>query len=391
MNMNITTFIEKMSNFSASSEGVTRLPFTSASQQAFEYIKTVMESIGLKVYADKYGTLQGHLQCRSNKSIILASHYDSVPCGGKYDGVGGIATALAVADYFISHSLIPKFSIDILALNDEEGVRFNQGFLSSKAIVEDLDISNIYDKDTRESLENLLALQYYGTDTITLSTTLKDAFGYIETHIEQGDVLERNLASIGLVNGIVGIKRYYVTILGTSGHAGTIPMDHRADALVRACKIINDLNELVSHYDNAVLTVGSLTVSPNVINVIPNKVVFSIDLRTSNQSDLEKLDRELYRICNYEEFPQSRLSKNTDIYPISLQNAQTKELEFILESNNMRYMSIQSGAGHDAQIFAPYLLASMLFVPSHLGLSHCPQEFTKSSYFLKLRVFYMNF
>lgn len=144
--MNLENFIQYIAKFSDQSyEGVTRLPFTEESQQASLFIIDTMKSLGLEVYSDKYGTIQGHFTGKSEESIIIASHYDSVVNGGKYDGMVGVAVGLAVVDYFVSNHIVPKYSIDVLALNDEEGVRFNKGFLSSKVVTETLQEADVFD------------------------------------------------------------------------------------------------------------------------------------------------------------------------------------------------------------------------------------------------------
>lgn len=236
-----------------------------------KYMKSIidtMKSLGLEIYSDKYGTIQGHLTGKSEESMIIASHYDSVVNGGKYDGMAGIAVELAVVDYFVSNYITPKYSIDVLALNDEEGVRFNQSFLSSKVVTETVKEADIFDKETKKPLIDLIALNLYGSDKISLTATLKNAKRYMEVHIEQGMILENNNLDIGLVENIVGIKRYFITVKGSSGHAGTTPMEYRSDALVTATKLIADLQSIPNKYKDSVFTIGYMNVSPNAINVM---------------------------------------------------------------------------------------------------------------------------
>ena len=384
----ISDFIDKMSTFSVNNEGVTRLPFTNESKLAFDYIVKQMKDIGLKVFSDKYGTIQGHLAGHKKESIIIGSHYDSVINGGKYDGIVGIAVGLSIADYFISNNIKPEYSIDILALNDEEGVRFNTGFTSSKAITGNLNELNIYDKNNNETLQTLLHQQMYGNSSITLSNTLKDSKKFIEVHIEQGSILEDNKCDIGIVDSIVGIKRYYVTVCGSSGHAGTTPMQYRSDALVAASKMIYDLSMIPDNYKDMVLTVGSMNVYPNAINIIPSEVKFSIDVRSPYKEDLSIVDNDIRKVCNtpIKEFPYNilvKIEKSTDISPVLLDKVEIKKIEKIVKNYTIKYQHIHSGAGHDAQIFASHIPTSMLFVPSHLGYSHRPDEFTEIEYINK--------
>ena len=386
----VNKFIDELSRYSSGSEGVTRLPFTQESSEAFNYIKKTMTDLGLSVFTDKYGTVQGHLDGEIDKSIIIASHYDSVKSGGKYDGVLGIAVGLAVADYFLTNKIKPKFGINILALNDEEGVRFNKGFLSSKAITDTLNINDIRDKESGETLEKLLKYNLYGNDEITLSTTLSDAIKFIEVHIEQGFQLEGLLKDIGIVDNIVGIKRFHVTVCGFSGHAGTTPMEYRSDALVAACKIITDLQNVPQAYEDLVLTVGYMSVSPNAINVIPGSVHFSIDVRSANQKDLDEAEKWIKHIClnnSATNFPSNNsvmFERNVDLGVTSLSKKLGNALEEVVKEFTPDYLHMNSGAGHDSQIFAPFMETAMLFVPSHLGISHNPKEYTEEKYINKV-------
>lgn len=387
--MDLQAFIEKMSSFSSGQNGVTRLPFTEESKHAFEYIVETMKSMGLCVYTDKYGTIQGHLAGSCKNSVIIGSHYDTVINGGKYDGVAGIAVGLAVANYFTSNNIVPKYSIDLLALNDEEGVRFNTGFTSSKAITGNLQEETVYDRESRESLKIILSKKMYGKDVITLYSTLKNAKCFIEVHIEQGCILENHGCDIGIVDDIVGIKRYFVTIGGFSGHAGTIPMEYRSDALVAASKVIYDLSKIPYNYKDMVLTVGSMNVYPNAVNVIPDKVVFSIDVRSSRKEDLKKVHTNIRNVCENSvvtNFPNNYsvlIEPGININPLILDVKQAAIIEKVVQTHTSRYRHMHSGAGHDAQIFQPYMPVSMLFVPSHKGYSHRPDEYTDEKYIKK--------
>lgn len=238
-------------------------------------------------------------------------------------------------------------------------------------------------KETNTPLIDLVALNLYGSDTISLTTTLKNAKRYIEVHIEQGMILENNNLDIGLVENIVGINRYFITVKGSSEHAGTTPMEYRSDALVSATKLITDLQAIPKKYKDCVFTVGYMNVSPNAINVIPDTVVFSIDTRSPNIEDLKQIEKDIKQICNQNSNHSISIQRTTNIKPISLLNEQTTELKKSIENCSISYMPINSGAGHDSQIFSEFMPTSMLFVPSHLGYSHRPDEYTDIKYIEK--------
>ena len=151
--------------------------------------------------------------------------------------------------------------------------------------------------------------------------------GYIETHIEQGIILEKGNYDLGLVQNIVGIKRFYITIIGESGHAGTISMKYRSDALVKASQLITKISDIPFKYEDSVLTIGYLNVSPNAINIIPNKVTFSIDIRSSDIIKLNQIEKDIENIINKNNNKDIVIEKSTNVLPVSLLNEQTNGIE----------------------------------------------------------------
>ena len=379
MDYELGVFIEELSKFSAEGPGVTRVPFTKASRQGWEYICQTMEDIGLIVKTDAYGTVLGHLDGQKKESVIIGSHYDSVVQGGKYDGVAGIAIGLAVAAYFVRNGI----NLDILATNDEEGGTFTNGFLSSKYMCGMLQEEECKSAMTGKTLKEFLAEQWYtksgkGTDDLRLETALKDVVQYIEPHIEQGGILWDSQEQIGIVKHIVGITRLYVTVSGVSNHTGTTSMDKRKDAMVAASQMICSIPNLVRPYQGAVATVGQISCNPNSSNVIPGQVKFSVDIRSANNDDMENLAKDIREMVMRESIHGFDIVQWEPELAIPMNNELVKRMEKICKKQGISYRIMNSGAGHDAQLFARKLDTVMLFVPSENGISHNPEEFTRT-------------
>lgn len=379
----IGTFIENLSHHSAEGPGVTRLPFTQESRAGWEYICQTMESIGLAVKTDAYGTVLGHLEGRQKESAVIGSHYDSVVQGGKYDGAAGIAIGLAVASYFVEQGMVPSYSLDILATNDEESVTFTHGFLSSKCICGLLHEKEYQNAVTGRNLKGCLSENWYsgegrGQDDIRLVSTLKHVVQYIEPHIEQGGILWDSQEQIGIVRHIVGITRLHVTVNGISNHAGTTPMDKRKDAMAAAGRIIGMIPELVYPYKGAVATVGQIFCNPNVSNVIPNQVKFTVDIRSASDIDRQKLTKDIQNLVARESPVDFEIVQGVQEVAVPMNRELVKAMEDICREQGIAYRIMNSGAGHDAQLFGAFLDTVMLFVPSRDGISHSPEEFTRT-------------
>ncbi len=382
MKYEISTFLENLSQFSAPGPGVTRRSFTKESQDAWEYIILTMESLGLKVRTDNLGTIVGHLEGKRKESIMLGSHYDSVIQGGKYDGAVGIAVGLAVAAYFAEKGIRPDYSLDILATNDEEGGTIGDGFLSSKHICGLLQEEKCKNEATGKSLNEYISEGWYtksgrGRDDLRLNTAFQNVIQYIETHIEQGGILWENQEQIGVVKHIVGLTKLFVTIRGISNHAGTTPMDLRKDAMVAAAKVISKIPELACAYEGAVATVGAIYCSPNADNVIPGEVRFAVDIRSACDEDRRKLVDAITSLIQQQSPVSCEIVQSLNQVAVAMDPKLVSTMEQICRDAHYRYRIMNSGAGHDAQVFGLYLDTVMLFIPSQDGISHSPQEFSR--------------
>lgn len=387
----VMDFLEQLARFSSTqpdTEGVTRLPFTREQEAAAKFLYDRMRMLGMEAHADSYGTVAGILPGRSKDCVLIASHYDTVPCGGKFDGTAGIAVGLEAVRYLREHGMVPRYTVAVGALNDEEGIRFNYGFLSSKMICGELDeaaLIHTVDRQTGRTLREITAEERFRTiPEISFRTILQPVTRCLEIHVEQGPVLDRRGIDCGVVERIVGLRHSIFELKGESNHAGTTPMDERKDPLPALGEILAGIPAIAKSYPQAVATVGHVQVWPNAMNVIAERVEFSLDARSGNEADLEAMMAEIRRLTRRVTAKHSGLSlrerDGTCAPPVSMDEAWTRELEQSVQKTGATCLRMQSGAGHDAQIFARHLKTAMLFLPSQGGYSHSAREDTGSEH-----------
>lgn len=382
----IEQHINLLSQYTATPKaGVTRLTYSKEDLEARNYIKNVMRNYNLTVSEDGLGNIFGKLEGLdpTAPSVIVGSHFDSVPNGGAFDGAAGVVVGLEVAALFQEHQIQPVNSLEVIAMVEEEGSRFGGGLMGSRGmmgLLSDDDFSSIEDKNGVSVKE---AMATIGLDfTKEKYRDPKTIKAFLELHIEQGPILEEKNIAIGVVDAIVGLTQIEVTIHGKAGHAGTTPMDKRADALVTAAEIISAFPKLAEDVGNGtVITTGQLDVFPNGSNVIPSKVIFSVDIRSGEE---EKVQQAISKVIALIE------SQNTlNVQCVAEQLLHTtpkvmdKQVRSLLEEAcgklDISYCQISSGAGHDAMIFSDHTACGMIFIPSRDGLSHCPEEWSDTS------------
>jgi allantoate deiminase len=381
----VESHIATLSTFTATpGKGTTRLTYSSEDLQARQYIKEKMKEYGLAVREDGFGNIFGKLEgtLKDAPSVLVGSHFDSVPNGGSYDGPAGVVAGLEVAALFAENQLKPKYPLEVIALVEEEGARFGGGLMGSRGIVgllDEEDFNSLIDKDGIYAVE---AMRKIGLDpSLPKKREPKTMKAYLELHIEQGPILEEKGIPIGVVEAIVGLTQLEVTVKGQAGHAGTTPMDRRADALVTAAKMIAQFPELAeSEGEGTVVTTGRLNVFPNGANVIPDEVVFTVDIRSGKEEHVLNVIQKVKELAHFYSGKGIEVSveqllyiqpkeMNKDI--VSLLKKKTSELD-------IPKCSINSGAGHDAMVFSDFTNVGMLFIPSKDGLSHCPEEWSDS-------------
>ncbi|CAH0190899.1 Allantoate amidohydrolase [Peribacillus sp. Bi96] len=380
----VALMIEWLASFGATeSNGVTRLLYSKEWLRAQQAMKAEMEKENLDTYFDSVGNLFGRLEGTgsSGGTILTGSHIDTVRNGGKYDGAYGvIASFLAVKRLYKAYGP-PRKTIEVVSFCEEEGSRFPLTFWGSRNIQGIYDLDHVRDLKDTEGISFLEAMKKSGFEPEAYIRPVRDDIDrFVEIHIEQGAVLEKNQNTIGVVSHIVGQRRFTVKIVGESDHAGTTPMSYRKDAVSAASEFISFLTKKAKRMDpDLVATVGRMDVKPNVPNVIAGEVEFSLDIRHHEEVILDKFCQEIFSTFDSlakEAEMQMEILQWMDVKPVALDMEMNRLVQKIAEDKNTPYQDMVSGAGHDAQVFGSFCPTCLLFVPSQGGISHSPKEFT---------------
>jgi allantoate deiminase len=359
-------------------EGVTRLAWSTDLESALDWCASLMEEAGLDVERDGAGNLIGRWQGGSGPAVLAGSHLDTVPSGGAFDGALGVLGAIDAVRELKAAGLRPERSIWVAAFMDEEGVRFGASMLGSRAFAGE-DIVELGDRADANGITVREAMAAVGRDfSDALNARAVERVGaYIELHVEQGPVLERHGADLGVVTAITGMAGLRLRFEGRPRHAGSTPMDERRDALVGAARFVTGLRDRAREDGELRATVGALDVSPGASNVIPGEVALSVDLRSTTSSELDmaiSLVRELAAEIASEEGLGHELIELYRHSPLPMDDELIELLEASASEAGATTMRLQSGAAHDASVIGRHVPAAMLFVPSHDGISHAPDE-----------------
>ena len=380
----IEQHIDALKQFTATpGQGVTRLTYSKEDVQARNYIKEKMTEYGLAVSEDGFGNIFGKLEgtLLDAPSVIIGSHFDSVPNGGAYDGTAGVVVGLEVAALFQELQLKPTYPLEVIAMVEEEGSRFGGGLMGSRGMMGLLSEEDFYDLADKDGILATDAMSEIGLDyskeKVRLPETIK---AFLELHIEQGPILEEKGIRIGVVEAIVGLNHLEVTVQGRAGHAGTTPMDYRSDALVVAAKLIATFPQIAKETGyGTVITTGRLQVFPNGANVIPDKVVFSVDIRSGKEKQISQARQQVDELLSaHNGVGGITISAEEQLFiePKELDSELRGLLKEVSDELSIPYCSMSSGAGHDAMVLSDFTACGMLFIPSKDGLSHCPEEWS---------------
>jgi allantoate deiminase len=381
----VQVLIEGLDLFTATpGQGTTRLTYSAEYRRARDFLAGQMVEAGLEVREDAVGNLFGRLEGTQPDlaPILVGSHLDSVPNGGRFDGPAGVVAGLETAFLFRDLGLQPKRPIDVVALIEEEGARFGGGLMGSRLLTGQLDPVRLADLRDDAGISAAEAMADYGLDPAQAGQAVLSpgqVHAFLELHIEQGPVLEAERQDVAIVEQIVGLAQLKVTVRGRAGHAGTTPMDQRRDALVGAVRILGQLPDLARQVGrDAVLTVGKLEVLPGGSNVIPELVTFTVDLRAPAEEDVARLIEMTRAAVNHAagngltvEIEQQLFAPPT---PLSVQIHAALSAQ--AEALGLSHRVMVSGAGHDAMIMAGFAPTGLIFVPSRGGISHAPEEWT---------------
>jgi allantoate deiminase len=365
--------------------GVARLAHSKKDKEAVLKVKRWMEDVGLTARIDNFGNLIGRLEGENSDApaLLIGSHIDSQPYGGRFDGVLGVLGALEVIQTLQEQKITPAIPIEVIAFSDEEGSRFNKGLFGVRGILGKLEEGEL-DRQDKDGVTRREALIEFGCDPDKFKESEVDVSkitAFLELHIEQGPVLEAKGEPVGIVTGISGPLWLTVEMTGLAGHAGSVPMPMRQDALVGAAKVIVKLNELASKIPGAptVGTVGSLNVFPDSRNIIPEKVTFTVDLRDIDESRRDELETEL-RLAIHQIAAEHGLKYTITEDTKSEPRFCDKKIMDIMrtESKDMglNVPELMSGPFHDSLTMSYVCDYAMIFVRSKDGISHNPKEYS---------------
>jgi beta-ureidopropionase / N-carbamoyl-L-amino-acid hydrolase len=360
--------------------GLTRLALTDEDKRGRDWMVARMREAGLRVSIDRMGNIFGERPgAAALPPVLMGSHVDSVPTGGKYDGQLGVLCGLEAIRRLNDEKIRTRHPVTLAIFTNEEGARFQPAMIASGVMAGKIALEDAYnarDKDGLRLVDELERIGYLGAEPCVA----RPFRAYLELHIEQGPFLEEEGLHVGVVEGIVAIAWSRLTIHGVQDHAGPTPMRTRHDALVAAADVIGGVRKIARDLGgDLVTTVGNVVVAPNIVNAIPGRVTLSIDMRDPRDETLDQARARLetvvreaceregvrYELEHYWRVPYTPFDRDV-----------VDAVERAARASGARYRRIRSGAGHDAQYMAAIGPAGMVFVPSRDGRSHCEEEYT---------------
>jgi len=360
--------------------GLTRLALSDEDKRGRDWMVGRMREAGLSITVDQMGNIFGQRAGDPGlPPVMMGSHVDSVPTGGRYDGQLGVLCGLEVIQSLNDAKIRTRHPVTLAIFTNEEGARFQPAMIASGVMAGKIALEDAYnarDKDGIRLVDELERIGYLGAEPCVA----RPFRAYLELHIEQGPFLEEAGLSVGVVEGIVAIAWSRLTIHGVQDHAGPTPMRIRHDALVAAAEVVGGVRRIAREMGGElVTTVGNLVVAPNIVNAIPGRVTLSIDMRDPQDAALDRARTRLEAIVREaceREGVRYELEHYWRVPYTPFDRGVVDAVERAAGGAGARHRRIRSGAGHDAQYMAAIGPAGMVFVPSHDGRSHCEEEFT---------------
>ena len=354
--------------------GIDRIAFSRADMEGRLHVEALMRSAGLTTHTDGVGNTIGRYEGAGElPAIVIGSHTDTVPRGGKYDGALGVLAGIAAVRCLHSAGMRLRHPVEIVNFTAEEAT-MPGGTLGSHGWVEALDPAT-FDLPAWDNRPVRIHLSEAGIDLARVPDARRDPAtlaAFLELHIEQGETLERSAKEIGVVQGIVGIRRYLATFTGAANHAGTTGMERRRDALVTAAPFIPFVRE-TAIANRIVGTIGKVDVLPGAPNVIPGQVNLQVEIRGLDEA---VLDRAAQQLRTWAEAVGGSLTQLSAKPAVQSDERLLATLRAACSALALDYLEMPSGAGHDAMNMAFICPMAMLFVPSQGGVSHAPEEYT---------------
>jgi N-carbamoyl-L-amino-acid hydrolase len=379
----LNAHLRELAQFGKTPEGGThRLAYSDADIEARQYAMKLMREAKLDVSIDAAGNIVGRRVGSDTalKPLMIGSHIDSVPAGGSYDGQVGSMGAIEVAQTLAEKNVRLRHPLEVIIFQNEEGGTIGSAAITRGLTEKDLNLVSNSKKTIREGIK------FIGGDPDKLASAIRkkgDLAGYVELHIEQGGILYQEKINIGVVEGIVGVNWWDVTIEGFANHAGTTPMNQRHDALLAAAKYIDAVNRVVTSIPGRqVGTVGKIQAFPGAYNIIPGKVITSLGLRDLDAAKVQMMYEKIQAEVRQIEAATGTKFDFKQINPSQPALTDTRFRSVIDDAAKQLGLTtklLPSGAGHDAQEIAHICPMGMIFVPSRDGISHSPREFSEAA------------
>jgi len=378
----IMELADRLAHWSESSDGLTCTYLSPAHRAVAAQIRDLMREAGLTTEIDTVANVIGRYPAADSAApaLIVASHYDTVRNAGRYDGRLGVLTALILAEHLGRLGRKLPFHLDVIAFSEEEGVRFSSSFLGSSAVAGRFDAKLLERRDA-QGVTLAAAMAEAGLDATKIPALARrrdGLVGYLEVHIEQGPVLLEEGLPVGIVSAITGSVRSMVTITGTAGHAGTVPMARRHDAAAAAAELVLYVEKRCAQAPTLVGTVGKLVVPNGAINIIPGRCELTLDVRSGDDATR---DAAMSDILSEMERITARRGVTIDSQEVQRTAAVQcsarlqKVLADAVVGAGVKPRHLPSGAGHDAMMFSGLTDVAMLFVRcGNGGVSHSPRE-----------------
>ena len=380
------TSLEKMT--SSPDKGVTRLIYSEQEREAKAYIREWMDVVGLDIHEDEFGNLFGTWVGRQPElgQVWIGSHLDAPLCGGSFDGVAGVITALEAIHWMKRTAATPERSIVLVIFAGEEPTRFGIGCLGSRVLTGELTARDLhrFQQEDNTTLYKVLESMGRSPELIASQVIVPETIErFIELHIEQGPVLEDNQVLIGIVQQIAAPAEIEMVFSGRQCHAGATPMSLRLDPVPAACEFTVEVEKLMRAHDQdsyVVGTVGRMIVEPNASNVIASEVKLSVDIRSTSDEDKDMYIQQILTMA--ERIATSRgVSLRSRIlgndHSLKMDEKGVAIIQEIANEMGVTSMRLPSGAYHDALIMARKVRTNMIFLPSRDGISHTPVEWTE--------------
>ncbi len=358
--------------------GMDRPALSDADRAARDLFVAWLRGLGLAVRVDDFGSIYGRRPGSDPDAapVLVGSHLDTVPRGGRFDGILGIVAALEVASALREAGVTTRRPVDVVDWTAEEGARFDVPMLASGGAAGAFTRDYVYSRTDREGRgfgHELARIGYRGEE----SARPRAVAASLELHIEQGPVLEERGASVGVVEGIAAVRWYWVRVTGRGEHAGGTVMELRRDALVAAARLVVAARDLARERGDLKATTGVFTPQPGSINVIPESVTFSLDLRAADdgiQDGAIAAIRERFAAVAAEEGVNVAIEEHWQVPPTPFDAAIKDRAETLCHARGYAVHRLVGGIGHDSQYLARVTRAAMLFTPTVGGLSHCEVE-----------------